>query len=70
MFVPKDREALVMIADLAKHGDEQAVEFLRQKFSIRVFTHDEVERVNHLRFVEGKTINQAIEQVKEEWNNG
>jgi uncharacterized protein Smg (DUF494 family) len=65
MFVPKDREALVMIADLAKQGDEQAVEFLRQKFSIRVFTHDEVERVNHLR-EQGLTITQAIEQVKEE----
>jgi uncharacterized protein Smg (DUF494 family) len=65
MFVPKDREALVMIADLAKQGDEQAVEFLRQKFSIRVFTHDEVERVNQLR-EQGLTIAQAIEQVKEE----
>jgi uncharacterized protein Smg (DUF494 family) len=65
MFVPKDREALVMIADLAKQGDEQAVEFLRQKFSIRVFTHDEVERVNQLR-EQGLTITQAIEQVKEE----
>lgn len=65
MFVPKDREALVMIADLAKQGDEQAVEFLRQEFSIRVFTHDEVERVNQLR-EQGLTITQAIEQVKEE----
>lgn len=67
MFVPKDRDALMMIAELAKQGDEQAIEFLRQRFSIRVFTHEEVAKVNLLR-KQGLTINQAIEQVKEEAN--
>ena len=67
MFIPKDREILQAIAELAKKGDSEAIEYLQRKYTLRVFTTAEVAQVNALR-EQGMTTEQAIKRVKEEQN--
>jgi len=66
MFTPKESILMAEVAELAKGSNQEAIDYLRQRFSLRVFTFEEIRRVNHLRFEQGMTINQAIEQVNTE----
>lgn len=66
MFDTKESKVMGELMQLAKEGDPKAQAYLKRTYSLRVFTAQEVERVNQLRFEQGLTINQAIEQAKEE----
>ena len=65
MFESQEHKDLGEIAMLAKSGNKAARQYLKEKFALRIFTQVEVDEVNRLR-EQGMSINQAIDQVKEE----
>lgn len=62
----KTNELLKAALDLAKDGNKDAIKALRDAFSLKVFTHKEIERVNALRLECGLSINEAIKQARKE----
>lgn len=69
MFTPKDKEVFAQITQLAKEGDENATLFLRTKYSMKVFTQKEIDRINDLRNSLNLTTEQAIQQLRKEQDN-
>jgi uncharacterized protein YoaH (UPF0181 family) len=65
MFPMKSPEALKMIVEMAKEGDKEAQRYLRHYYSLRVYTHEEVERINQ-GIAEGVPHGQAIKQLNGE----
>lgn len=65
MFESREHRDLGEIAMLAKSGNNAARQYLKEKYSLRIFTQVEVDKVNELR-EQGMDINQAIDQVKRE----
>jgi len=65
MFESREHKDLGEIAMLAKNGNTAARQYLKEKFSLRIFTQAEVDEVNRLR-ESGMTTEQAINQLKRE----
>lgn len=61
----KDPETRRHVFNLARSGNQDALDYLQAAYSMKVFTQVELDRINKM--VEaGMTINQAITQLREE----
>lgn len=67
-FESKDHKDLGEIFMLAKNGNKTARQFLKERYSLTIFTEREVDMVNAYRD-QGMTIEQAINRMREEIPN-
>lgn len=64
MFETREQIKLGGVMALARQGNSEAQKYLKEKFSLKIYTEAEINRVNQLRFENGLTIQQAIQQLK------